>query len=389
MDCLSLAAERQRNLVDALCFREPDKVPVGVEVLLWPLSYAGLRYADTCGDPATTAEAYVKFLDVISIDCYWGGLITRPVKAYQALGCYNYDFSSDGNTIIHLQPSIEFMGADEYPQLIADPVGYHGKLLKRRCKALQLPREEAYEKVKEALCEFRTYTETNRLIRKYLDQRGVIQLVDAPVRFDSPISAIFDRYRGMRDTLVDLRRRPEEIRQACASLKNLTKKEVEKLDVAALSDPYPLGFTGYHAECFISPPQFDEFFFEPLMELFMPFLEAGKKIFLKGEGTFINTVDRYRKLPKGSILMMLDEDDPFEMYKAIGDWQPLATGITADLLRLGTKDQCVDFVKKCFDTFAPGGGFVFFPNKPLLCAGDAKLENLIAVYETANELSVQ
>ncbi|MDR2957526.1 MAG: hypothetical protein LBU61_05010, partial [Coriobacteriales bacterium] len=111
--------------------------------------------------------------------------------------------------------------------------------------------------------------------------------------------------------------------------------------------------------------------------------------FLKGEGHFLNTIDRYRRFPKGSVVFMLDQDDPFEAYKAIGDWQSLATGITVDLLQIGSVQQCTDFVKRAFDTFAPGGGFIFMPNKPLLCADDAKTENLIAVYETANELSRQ
>ena len=385
----TLFDERKKNLVDALSFREPQKIPVGAEILSWPLSYAGIKYCETYNDPKKIAEAYVKFLEVIKLDYYWGGMISRPYRTYQALGCYSYDISSDGNTIAHLQPNIEFMSADEYPELIADPLRFQDKQLKKRCKVLQLSQEEAYKEVKRALIEFRPYVATNKLIRKYFYEKEILQLVDSPIRFDSPISAIFDRFRGMRDTLVDIRRRPDKIREACASLQQLIKEELEKLDINDHKNPYPLGFTGYHAECFLSPTLFDEFFFEPFKELFLPFMEAGKKIFLKGEGTFINTVDRYRQLPKGSVLLMLDQDDPFEIYKIIGDWQPLATGITSDLLKLGTKDQCIDFVKKCFDTFAPGGGFIFMPNKPLLSAGDVKIENLIAVYETANELSLK
>jgi len=382
-----LAAKRQKDLTDALSFKEPAKVPVGVEVLYWPLTYAGVKYSETCGDPQKTADAYMKFLDVIGIDCYWGGLITRPVKAYEALGCHKYGFSADGNTIVHLQPNIEFMSADDYPEFIEDPAGFQSRFLERSCEILRLPRAEAYEKVKEAILEFRRFTQTNDLIRGGMASRGIIPLVSGNINYISPLSTIFDRFRGMRDTLADLRRRPELLRRACASLFKQMKEDVEKLGVEGNCDPNALGHMVYHSECFISPAQFDEFFFEPLMELYMPFLEAGAKIQLKGEGSFINTIDRYRKLPKGSVLIMLDEDDPFEMYKEIGDWQPLATGITADLLKLGTKDQCVDYVKKCFDTFAPGGGFVFFPNKPLLCEGDVKIENLIAVYETANRLS--
>ncbi|HAA37834.1 MAG TPA: hypothetical protein DCE00_03055, partial [Firmicutes bacterium] len=103
------------------------------------------------------------------------------------------------------------------------------------------------------------------------------------------------------------------------------------------------------------------------------------------EGSFLKTIDRYRQLPKGAMVMMLDEDDPFEVHKAIGDWATLCTGIRSDLLKYGTKQQCIDYAKKCFDTFAPGGGFMFLQNKPFLYAQDVNPENVVAVYEFANE----
>jgi len=169
----------------------------------------------------------------------------------------------------------------------------------------------------------------------------------------------------------------------------IMKSDLGRFDPKDFSSPYPLGRTVYHIECFISPEQFDEFFFDPFTELMLPFMEAGMKFFVKGEGRFLNTIDRYRKLPKGAVVFMLDQDDPFEIYKAIGDWQSIGAGITADLLQMGTKEQCTDYVKKCFDTFAPGGGFIFLQNKPLLCAADANIGNLTAVYELANELSLK
>jgi hypothetical protein len=160
-------------------------------------------------------------------------------------------------------------------------------------------------------------------------------------------------------------------------------------DPALATAPFPLATTVYHSECFLSFKDYDEFYFKPFKETFGPYMEKGAKFFLKGEGSFIRTLDRFRQLPKGAIVIMLDQDDPFEVYKEIGDWATLATGITADLLQYGTKQQCIDYVKKSFDTFAPGGGFIFMQNKPLLCAHDAKTENVLAVYETANDLKKQ
>ena len=380
--------ERKQNLIDALNFREPKKTPVGAEILSWPFSYAGVRYADIIDDPAAVAREYVKFLDVIELDFIWGGAVSRPVKALHALGNYSYRIGDDGVTVIHLQPDIEFMSADEYPALIADPDKFIWDITKRRCGVFKLPKKEAYAKVIEALRETDKWLAANTAITKYMgEQKGILPLTGAPVGFTSPLTNIFDRYRGMKDTLADLRRRPEMLREAHRVMMAKRKAELKAFDPKNFTASYPLGNTVYHVECFLSPQHYDEFYFNPFMELMMPYFEMGHKIFVKGEGKFLNTVDRFRKIPKGSVVLMLDEDDPFEVHKAIGDWQTIATGITADLLKVGTKEQCTDFVKKCFDTFAPGGGFIFMQNKPLLCAGDAKIENLIAAYETANKLS--
>ena len=390
MNIEALKEERKQNLIDALSFREPKKIPIGAEVLTWPFAYAGVRYEDIMDDPNAVAREYVKFLDVIGLDFIWGGFISSPVKALHALGNYSYKIAGDGVAIIHLQPDIEFMSADEYPELIADPVKFGWELTKRRCGAFRLPKPEAYAKVVQALLELDKVSTANAMITRYInEEKGIIPLTGAPVGFISPLTAVFDRYRGMRDTLVDLRRRPDVLREACNKMLEMKRTALQAYDPKDFTSPYPLGDSVYHVECFISPPHFDEFYFEPFAELLLPFMEAGLKIFIKGEGKFLNTLDRFRKLPKGSVVFMLDEDDPFEVYKAIGDWQSIATGITADLLKMGTTEQCTDFVKKCFDTFAPGGGFIFMQNKPLLCAGDAKIENLKAVYETANELSLK
>jgi hypothetical protein len=108
----------------------------------------------------------VKFLDDIELDFLWGGMVSTPVKALKAMGCNSYDLGNDGTTIIHRQPDIEFMKAEEYPELIADMQAIKQKLLRRRCKALGLPRDQAYACVLQALKEIRPWFEANDMIRK-------------------------------------------------------------------------------------------------------------------------------------------------------------------------------------------------------------------------------
>jgi hypothetical protein len=390
MDNTELQQERIRNLIDATSFREPAKVPVGAEILTWPFSYAGVRYADVMDDAERTFQAYVKFLDDIELDFLWGGMVTSAVKAIQAMGCDYYDLAVDGTTIIHKQPEVEFMKTEEYQDLIGDIDAFKAGLLRKRVRALQLPRDEAYAKTLQALSAIKPYVEANDRIQKYIfEEKGIAPLTGAPINFLGPLSILFDKFRGIKDTLLDLRRRPDLVRQACDVILADRTKQIRALDPRDYTAPYPFASSVYHVECFLSPEQFDEYFFKHFKELCLPFMETGTKFFMKGEGAFLKTLDRYRQLPKGSVIFMLDQDDPFEAHKAIGDWQTIGTGITADLLQMGTKQQCVDFVKRCFDAFAPGGGFIFMQNKPLLCANDAKPENLLAVYETANILSRQ
>lgn len=380
--------QRKQNFIDATSFKEPQKVPVGAEILSWPFSYAGTTYKEVMDDPVKTAQAYTKFLEDINLDFIFGGKVWYPIKALEILGIQNFKIASDGCCIEHQQANLKFMDVDDYEELIEDPGKFITEtFLKRNCPAFQLPKKQAYEKLKEAVKEFKIFYEANNLMaQEIFGKRQILSVVGAPFMYYAPLNVLFDSLRGIKDTLMDLRRHPDLVRKACEAI---WKYQMSGFTLTPddFHDPYPLGMTVYHSECFLSPKQFDEFFFKKFKEEYGPFMEAGVKFFLKGEGNFTKTLDRYRQLPKGAMVMMLDEGDPFEVYKEIGDWATIATGITADLLQIGTKQQCIDYVKKCFDTFAPGGGFIFMQNKPLLCAQDAKIENLLAVYETANELS--
>ena len=390
MSVEQLKAERIQNLVDAMSFKEPKKIPIGTEVQGWAYGYGGVKLKDVLDDPVAASKAQTKYANDVQFDYFWGGgsVSGRPMRVMEAMGNDMYKFADDGIAIVHNQSEIKFMSAEEYPELMADRPAFLRKLQKQRNKTLQLPRDQAYPKILQALKAMRNHQEALRLSGEFFfNQKGIIVLTGGPVRFSNPLNDLFDHYRGIRDTLIDLRRRKDVVKKYYNMRIEQIKADIAKINVADAGKPFPLIHTIYHVECFLTPELFDEFYFNDLRDIMTPFLKAGAKMYLKGEGAFLKILDRYRQLPKGSILIELDEDDPFEAHKIIGDWQPIAAGITLDLLQMGTKQQCIDFVKKCFDTFAPGGGYCFLGNKSLLSARCAKPENFIAVYETANKLA--
>ncbi|UWG98384.1 hypothetical protein LPY66_06150 [Dehalobacter sp. DCM] len=385
----ALKAERIQNILDTTNFIEPKKVPVGIEFITWPFAYAGVTYREVMHDPKRAAECYVKFLDNIELDWVWGAPgVPFPIESFHSLGIKSYEIAIDDTCIQHQQVYTQYMEAEEYDNYIKDPKGFQKNVfIRRTASAFSLPRDEAYAALKDAAQKYKPLRDMNNLIRETVfNQKQIVSLTGpgSPMYY-APFDTLFDHMRGIKNALTDIRRRPDKVKEACDAIWAQTKPLINPDNYK--DKPFLFGRTFYHSACFISPKQFDELIFSYFLDGYGELIENGLKFYLKGEGQFLKLLDRYRQFPKGSMVIMLDEDDPFEAYKIIGDWQTVATGIRTDLMQYGTKQQCVDYVKKCFDTFAPGGGFMFTLNKPLIAANDVKIDNLIAVYQTANELS--
>ncbi len=381
--------ENCKNLYDSLNFVEPKKVPIGIEVGNWPVIYGGKLYKDVIGKPEETAAAYYKFLDEVKIDYFWGGCgVGTNIKALNALGSEAYYISHDGNTIGHNQVGSFIMPEEDYPQLIEDPFGYiKNVLIRQRVPSMRKDKAAAYEDLVEALKFVKIQERANKLISNKVDENGTVSLCFSGPRFSVPLDTIFDTVRGFKNTLIDLRRRPELVKEATDKIFSIQNAALQAQlpNFIGKRDELHCGNTVYHSACFLNDKQFDEYFFSYFKEGYMPFFNEGVHCYLKGEGKFLHTLDRYRELPKGAMVIMLEEDDPFEVYKAVGDWVTIAAGMKVDLLKYGSKQDCIDYAKKCIDTFAPGGGFIFMTDRPLLGANDAKFENVVATFEFVND----
>jgi len=382
-----------QNLIAAASFKEPKKVPVGLSMFGWPFAREGKTYRELMDDPQAAAEVYIKGLRDIEFDCYTAVGMAQPVKMYQAFGNYAMNVGEDGVVIQHNQAGDEYFGPEIYDTLISDAGRFTSDTnYKIRFPNLNKPKEEAYKAFLNGAREYRAFADMNSLIAQYVrNEVEACQLMMlSPVSCVSPLTSIFHSIRGIHNTLLDLKRMPDKVYAACDAIwESQLLPMIKRNNLDDFCKPYPFSLTAYHPECFVSPEVYDRIYFRYFKETFLPYLEKGMKFFLLGEGAFLNTLDRFRELPKGSMIILLDQDDPFEAYKRIGDWCTIAAGMNVPLLSMGTKQQCVDYVKKCFDTFAPGGGFVFCTTSPVMSAHDAKEENLIAAYETANMLSTQ
>ena len=382
--------QRLKNFADAIDLKEPDKVPVSMEVTGWPLNYAGITLPEAVEDPENGAKAYCKFMDDIPYDCHildFGYMSYPGVNA--ELGNSDMVLAADGVGIQHPQGKLSFFPDEDYEEVINDYVNYTTeKRVRQKYSIYSLPKEEAYEHLKRAAILYGKLNRFSMGCNRILSEKGKFAAVGVgrmAAGYTSALNTLFDNLRGMRNTLIDLRRRPDQVDRLCAVIEKLNERPFDMHSMDGL--PFKMGTTVYHCECFISDKQFEKYFLKGFEEKWMPYMEQGLKFFLKGEGSFMNTLKYYDRFPKGSMVIMLEQDDPFEVYKLIGGKHTIIAGAPIELLQNSTPEKCVDYAKRCFDTFAPGGGFIFGNNKPMLCARDAKEENVRAVYEFAEEYS--
>lgn len=389
MDPKARFEETRKNVLTLTDLKEPEQVPSTLYIETgWALNYAGVKWADLEDDPEAFARAYTKCWAEIPINI--GDAPTRTtLRPPHALGNYQFVYTSDGYGIVHNQAADVYLGPEVYDEILADPQGLSTRFMYMHNPKLAGSREEAVEALKNAAKAQVVANETMGNINNILtNELGIfsISAFGTPYGYTSEFWTFYDRYRGTQKGLSDLRRYPDKIKAVCDVLYEQTKARVV-YDENTMKEPLPPGFTMFHPEPFLSPKQFDELYFSRFMEIMNPVMEAGKKVFLYGEGAFLHHIERYRETPKGAMIINLDQDDPFEVKKRVGDWCTIIAGPKPELLQLGSEQQIKDFVKRCFDELAPGGGYIFSVSPGLISAKDAPVSGIVTAFETAYELS--
>ena len=391
MDPKERYEQTRRSVIDLTNFKEPELVPSILSIEAgWALKYAGVNWQEIEDQPETFARAYTKCFAEIPIELAYGYGPTRTsLKVPQALGNFKFRHSSDGAGITHDQSSDIYLGPEVYDEILVDQKGLMDRYALINYPIFTGPREAAVEAVRNAVKAQLVVNDTMARIAKIMkDEIGMFVMGSGfgmGYGYVSEYWTFYDRLRGPHNALADLRRYPDKVQKAVDFLYEQTKARIV-YDEEEMSKPLPTGFSMFHPESYLSPKHFDELYFRRFMEIMGPVMEAGKKVFLYGEGSFIQHLHRFRETPQHSMIIVLDQDDPFEVKKLIGDWVTLVTGPPAELLRLGSKQQVIDFVKRCFDELAPGGGYIFGLGNGLVTAKDASIENIVTAYETADAL---
>ena len=274
------------------------------------------------------------------------------------------------------------MKADEYRLLIDDPVGFRMERY--------LPRVLGEFSERGSVRSYMAFLKSGLAQGMYgaIARERNARLVNevgmpAPTMggFTAPLDYLSDSFRGLNGIMRDMFRQPNNVVEACEAL-------LPDLVNAALAgaDPqkrYPI-FIATHKPCFLSPKQFDTFYWPTFKKGVMLLIEAGYtcRIFLEGNwGAHWHHIAEF---PKGTVLCDLDnEGDIFKAKEAFGHQQCIAGGIPDEMLILGSPEQICARVKLLCETVGKDGGWIVRGGTNL--PEDTKPENVRALIDAVIE----
>jgi len=399
-----------RRFADVLKLKQPDRVP---RVLLtgdYVAEYAGISKGDMFYDYPKSVDALIKFQRDFDLD-YSAASNFLPGKVYDRLDYKLYRLP--GNALAATQSfqfvEDEYMTADEYPAFIANPEGFMMRtyiprvmgamggwgLMPGMLGAVELPflpfmmpsfgippMQASMQAIAEAAQAALEWLGANGQVGAV--SQGELGLPGTTGGFTkAPFDYLGDSLRGTRGIMMDLFRRPKQV---LAAIEALVPLAIQMGVNAANGSGNPFALIPLHkgADGFMSNADFEKFYWPTLKATLLGLIDEGVVPFLFVEGGYNQRLDIIANsgIPAGKTMWLFDQTDIAVAKKKFGSWACIGGNVPASLFKAGTTAQMDEYVKKCMDACAPGGGYFISPGAVL---DQAQAENVHTYFSAAKK----
>lgn len=363
---------------------QPDRVPILANIYGWAVQYYGYSMLDIYRDkPELGFELFTRLADEFKFDGFFDLNTSIPFPMLEPLGGQgNYRLTEEGVQVCN--HSSRLMNDDEYPMLIEDPEAFLQDVIIPRKFNVLAGGSGSFEALKESLEKFMWFQSRRAPVTHQIEEYGIPIFGDGQIHIS--LDFIMDFFRDFTGIIKDIRRQPEQVKEACRVLqKSLIDANIRTYK--SRNDAHFI-FVPMHLAPYLRPKDFAEFYFPLLKDLcHIVVNDFGYNLGLYIEGCWEPYYDIMQDLPdnKGNIIGLLEKGDFKKFKNELGHKMCIAGGMPTDLLAFASKETCIEFAKKLLDDCMPEGGYVFGFDKPLLALTDAKPENLKAVFEFVNE----
>lgn len=412
-EAAQLYRERTSRYVATIKLQATDRVPRTLISGDLIAHYAGCTPGDFFYDYDKTVQAIIKFHQDFDLD--YGAasnFLPGPMLDKLQYKLYRWPGQALPATQSFQFVEGEYMRADEYDALIADPEGFCMRTYMPRIFGILGPWQMlptffgstelpfvpfmmapfSAPPLQEA---FKAFLEAGQMVAQWFGangQAGAVTLgqLGLPGTFGgfskAPFDFIGDSLRGTRGIMLDMYRQPNKV---LAAVERLVPMTIQMAASAANASGTPFVLIPLHkgADGFMSTADFKKFYWPTLKALILGLIEEGVVPCMFVEGGYNQRLDAIAEsgLPAGRSFWIFDQSDMAEVKKKIGSWACIAGNVPASLFKAGTPAQMEAYVKKVIDTCAPGGGFMISPGAVI---DQAETENVHTYFKAALEYGV-
>ena len=193
-----------------------------------------------------------------------------------------------------------------------------------------------------------------------------------------PFDMLADTFRGMINTIVDVKERPDELLEVVNVMQGLMLRNA--LDAAiALKREYFLIPLHMGVDEFMSPADYEKFYWPGLKALIMACIDNNITPYIFTEGNYNTRLEQLCDVPKGKVIYMFEKVDMKRAKETVGKVACINGNLPTATMMFSTPEKIADETKKLLDLCAPGGGFMMDVSIPI---DRCPKENLHAMFDT-------
>jgi hypothetical protein len=373
---------RYQRIMDCVNLKQPDRMPVVLYATFWLAKYGGISCKDLMHDYDKLMEVSERAVLEFEPD------VTAPLFINCGMGnvLEKLDFKQlqwPGHGVGDNQPyqylDREYMKPEEYDDFLFDPTGFYlQKYLPRVAGAFsgfdQLPVfpgmaylrlalgirpfakpevRESFERLVAAAEEAERFFGLHLEFVRRMNAHGY-PLANGVIAV-SPYDYIADYFRGATGMMKDLFRHKEKLHQlldkACTMLSRQTI-------AGAKASGHPIVMIPIHwaPDAFMSPKQFEEFWWPPFRKMMMNMIEEDLIPMPLWEADCTKRLETIKDIPEGKCIYWFERTDLVKAHEVLGDRVALRGNLSPSLLTTGTPQEVDAAVKHLVDNVWNRGG---------------------------------
>ena len=401
--------ERFKRIMDAVALKVPDRVPYTPMITFYHANRGGITCREAMFDfdkLFAAARETVLELEPDSINNPFALMALGPML--EALDCRLITWPGQRLTVNQAYQFVEkeYVTADEYDDFLFDPTGFVlTKYLPRIYGELE-PLAQIPSLPSIYYTRFLTGTRVfgtpgvsgaldslvkagqaaDRMLAKAKAFSDEMASLGFPEQIGgvayAPFDYIGDFFRGTRGIMLDMFRVPDKLHQV---MEKVTPFILAGAINAAKVTGVPFVFMPLHKglDGFMSPAQFNEFFWPYLKNVIVRLIEEDLIPFVLWEGDCTSRLETITDIPAGKAIYAFERTDIFKAKEVLRDRVCIRGNVPSHLLCLGSPDEVRTYCRKLIDVVGAGGGFLM--DGAIGIPDESKPENVKAMAEITRE----